>query len=278
MGGPCKYQIIDKYVNDDFILNYVVPKMKERVCKNVCIILGTALLYFCFTNQADCQVPHSILSCVHSAFGAIERRAEDPVPVNPVRKIVLILSGQEGEVYLDEAVEEETVVGGRNDEVLGAGQRPASITDRPTREQLRALHSQLAAVKAAIHRLERRMEEDKVFSNRNYLSLQANIKRIALSPGKPIGRDTTQLRHVPNQVSLSSNPRTIYDLWDEYTLGLGGRKAAKEYTPRERGKVKYKYTRRKVVWDTISMLPNSGLHLHVATKKEYIITMGGTRQ
>ena len=74
---------------------------------------------------------------------------------------------------------------------------------------------------------------------------------------------------MPQQVSLSSNPKTIYDLWDEYTIGLGGRKPAKEYTPRERGKVKYNYTRRKAVWDTISMLTNSGLHSHVAIDRIY---------
>ena len=61
MGGPCKYTIIDKYVNDHFILNYVVPNMKERVSKNVCIILGTALLYYCFTHEANGQIRPSIL-------------------------------------------------------------------------------------------------------------------------------------------------------------------------------------------------------------------------
>ena len=111
------------------------------------------------------------------------------------------------------------------------------------------------------------MEEEKVCSNRHYQSLQANIKRIALSPGKPIGR--AEHRHVPQNISLSSNPRTLYDLWDEYAIGLGGRKPAKEYTPSERGKVKYKYTRRKVVWDTISKLTNSGLHSHVAIDRVY---------
>ena len=112
------------------------------------------------------------------------------------------------------------------------------------------------------------MEEEKVCSQRNYQSLQSNIKRIALSPGKPIGRALPR-RLVPQQTSLSSNPRTLYDLWEEYTVGLGGRKPAKEYTPTERGKVTYKYTRRKVVWDVITTLTNSGLHSHVAIDRIY---------
>ena len=158
-------------------------------------------------------------------------------------------------------------MGGRNDEVMGAGCRPASITDRSMQEQLRALHLQLATLKGAIHRLEQQMEDEKVRSNRHYQPLQANIKRIALSPGKPIGRPES--RYVTPSITLSQNPRTLYDLWDEYTLGLGGRKPAKDYTPNERGKVKYKYTRRKIVWDTISTLTNSGLHSHVAIDRIY---------
>ena len=47
--------------------------------------------------------------------------------MNPVKKVILILSGQQGEVYLDEMVEEEEA--GWNDEDGAVGHRPAaSIT------------------------------------------------------------------------------------------------------------------------------------------------------
>lgn len=39
--------------------------------------------------------------------------------------------------------------------------------------------------------------------------------------------------------SLSRTPRTIHALWQEYEFGTGGRKAAKDFTMAERGKVKY---------------------------------------
>ena len=70
-------------------------------------------------------------------------------------------------------------------------------------------------------------------------------------------------------MSLSANPRSLFDLWEEYTNGIGGRKPAKSYTPVERGKVKYKYTRRKIVWDVITKLTNSGLHSHTAIDRIY---------
>ena len=264
MGGPCKYVVTDEYIDNDFILNYVVPKMRSRVDEQVCVILGTALLYFCFTHQAVAEVPPSILSAVHTAYRSIDRRPGDAVPNNPVKKVLLILSGQEGEVYLDEAVEDAEA--GRNDD-SGGGLRPTSITDRPTRDQLRALHSQLVVVKSSISKLERMITEEKVTAQRYYQSMQANIKRIAMSPGRRIPTAVEPV--VREQVTLSSNPRTLYDLWEEYNTGIGGRKAAKHFSPSERGKVKYKYTRRKVVWEVITKLTNSGLHANTAIDRIY---------
>ena len=56
---------------------------------------------------------------------------------------------------------------------------------------------------------------------------------------------------VPYEAMLSNCPRSLFELWQEYEFGLQGWKAAKRFTSRERGRVKYKYHRRKVVWDTI---------------------------
>ena len=55
--------------------------------------------------------------------------------------------------------------------------------------------------------------------------------------------------------SLSPHPRSLHQLvWQEYKFGIDGRKAAKLFTPQERGKVKHKYHQRKVVWDCIARL------------------------
>lgn len=53
---------------------------------------------------------------------------------------------------------------------------------------------------------------------------------------------------------LCKTPKTVYDLWVEYTAGLGGNKPACQFTAKERGKVKFKYCRRKIVWDVIHEL------------------------
>jgi Transcriptional activator of glycolytic enzymes len=71
--------------------------------------------------------------------------------------------------------------------------------------------------------------------------------------GGPVGEHPVEYA-----VSLSSCPRNLYALWEEYEFGLNGQKAAKRFTSRERGRVRYKYTRRKIVWDRITLMIRQG--------------------
>ena len=60
------------------------------------------------------------------------------------------------------------------------------------------------------------------------------------------------------ECSLLPNPRDLFVLWQEYEVGVGGRKAAKLFTRVEKGKVMFKYCRRKIVWECIHRLVRSG--------------------
>ena len=70
----------------------------------------------------------------------------------------------------------------------------------------------------------------------------------------------------PAQLSKVAN---LYELWQEYEFGIGGNKGAKYFTSYERGKVKHKYTRRKVIWDCIQRQINRGLQYNVAIDRIY---------
>jgi hypothetical protein len=59
---------------------------------------------------------------------------------------------------------------------------------------------------------------------------------------------------VPFLVTLSLHPKDLYILWQEYEFGIGGRKPARQFTMQERARVKFKYCRRKIVWDVIDCL------------------------
>ncbi len=72
--------------------------------------------------------------------------------------------------------------------------------------------------------------------------------------------------------SLSPNPKNLYKVWQEYQAGIGGRKAAKLFTAKERsGKVTHKYHRQKVVWRMVSRLVQVGLTADTAINQIYAV-------
>ena len=76
--------------------------------------------------------------------------------------------------------------------------------------------------------------------------------------------------------SLGPNPKTLYILWDEYMNGVGGRKPAKDFTRQERGRVKFKYHRRRHVWNVVARLVNGGVSADVALDKIYAVSGVGS--
>jgi hypothetical protein len=54
--------------------------------------------------------------------------------------------------------------------------------------------------------------------------------------------------------SLSSRPTDLYVLWKEYEFGIGGSKAAKDFTYREKGVSRAIFCHRKVFWDVVLRL------------------------
>jgi hypothetical protein len=72
-------------------------------------------------------------------------------------------------------------------------------------------------------------------------------------------------------LALSPRPRNLHILWQEYEFGLGGRKPARQFTAIERGRVKFKYCRRKVVWDIIDRMVRGGFTAQVAIDKIYVV-------
>ena len=59
-------------------------------------------------------------------------------------------------------------------------------------------------------------------------------------------------------------------MWEEYSKGLNGAKAAKDFTTEQRGAVKHKYCQR-IFWDWVTRLVNSGLSANVAIDQIYTV-------
>jgi hypothetical protein len=77
--------------------------------------------------------------------------------------------------------------------------------------------------------------------------------------------------------TLMPTPRSLHDLWSEYLHGVGGRKPARLFSYTERGGCsKHRYSRRKIVWDTLSGLVRQGHTLEIAIDKIYGVFGGQT--
>ena len=93
------------------------------------------------------------------------------------------------------------------------------------------------------------------------VTINSNVCRIATQPvirrSIPSSSSARETTTTPN-AQLSRSPKSLYLLWDEYERGLGGNKAAKDFTERERGAVKYNYYRRKILWEVVERLIRRG--------------------
>ena len=70
--------------------------------------------------------------------------------------------------------------------------------------------------------------------------------------------------------SLSAKPKSLHDLWTEWTHGLGGHKPACDFTQAERGGVnKYTYCRRNCFWSVVCAHIRSGKNANETIDKIY---------
>lgn len=59
-------------------------------------------------------------------------------------------------------------------------------------------------------------------------------------------------------LAILGRPKTLLELWHEWLFGLNGNKPAKNFSPRERGKQKHKYSKRKHFWGAMIKLIRAG--------------------
>ena len=77
--------------------------------------------------------------------------------------------------------------------------------------------------------------------------------------------------HIDPNATLAPRLRSLHDLWTEYIVGIGTRRAAHSFTAAERGRCKHKYSRRKKVWMVVSSLVGAGISAQVAIDRIYAV-------
>jgi hypothetical protein len=234
IGGPCMYALkTNSGVSDDWLAEYVVPNILRRFPRQVGMVLGRALLWACFDEVMKELLPAALLTRILTAYAAIRRLPEGE---SPVKKVLLVVTGDEDQVNIEE-------IGGDADHDGDADQQAAMRqVGGSTREELLALHAQNTALRREIEELKTQQSLHAQRIEHNFTRLNTNIRRIAVQPAQRVG--AMNLAGNENNINanyvstLSPTPRSLYILWQEYEVGIGGRKPARLFTPVERGKVK----------------------------------------
>ena len=103
LGGPCRY-VLEDHVDEEFVLNYVVPNIRKRFNDETALIFGTALLYSIFcVDDATNNVPSSIALCVCAAYTSAGLDTSKP----PVRRVPVVCTGHKGEIYINDIVTDQ---------------------------------------------------------------------------------------------------------------------------------------------------------------------------
>ena len=159
MGGPCKYIVKEgSGVTNYFLLHHVTPHIAQRFPESVTLVLAKALLWMSLSQNGGESVPENIYNRIHNAYR--NARVLDQ-GINPIDKIPLVISGHEGEVYMDPVV---NVMGNAGGSVEGNGNGAAAgaFAERPVRQQLMALYSVVMQLCQSVDILRTNIEEDRV--------------------------------------------------------------------------------------------------------------------
>lgn len=204
------------------------------------------------------MVPATIRQRVVTAYNALgeDLRLEDNQ--NPIEKVELVCYESDGAVVIDEIPNDIQMVQG------GGG--------NPDADWKNAMFAKVSNMERRQIIIQNNQANHYAMFDRRFRALEANTGRIALQPVvRPVHRagGGGEGQAGAPAATLSTCPRNLYVLWQEYEFGVGGRKPARQFTSVERGRVKFKYSRRKIIWNAIDRMVRGGDTAQVAIDRIY---------
>jgi hypothetical protein len=264
-GGICVYKLKeDCGLSDEWLIEHVAPAIRAKFGDGVAAVLAKPLLWACLDGDCADMVPEYIRARIITALGEVSDRINVPDGENIVDKVYTIAREVEGEVVFTEVPTENSGVGSGapigDVEWKNAMFAKVVATQRTSIDTHNAVTSHYSEFSKRLKRVEQNQQRSELFRT---------SRAAAGGGGRVVGGGVPARDERLNPANLVACPKTIYDLWVEYTTGLGGNKAACEFTEHERGKVRYKYCRRKIVWDTISNMCRRNMSADVAIDRIY---------
>jgi len=244
IGGPIKYALKqDCGLDREWLRSHVVPNIVACTAfsEGVADVLALPLLWASF--ESTVCMPDYIRDRITTAYSAITNNLQG----NPVVKVPLLIIGHDDIVDIqpilstNDGIHTQNSMTERNNELFDlvysqnvtVTTKLAGIETRIS-DQSASFGHELGLVRQSINRLQPAMHYR--FHDR---SQQRSVNVVA-------NQQQAEAPTVITLAQLQRNPKTLHALWQEYNVGVGGMKAAKDFTEKERGKVKVLYCRRKV--------------------------------
>jgi Transcriptional activator of glycolytic enzymes len=202
---------------------------------------------------------------------------------NPMEKKALVISGNEATLIINQLDNERRPEQANNPNPGVANIDGGHLDMHSGRQMMGTILHQLNCLQTEINNLRTDItayrEADRQAVMAQFRIVHTNIRRIANQPNRRMQQAAEQQQQQqevvrlapPLPAELSPMPKNLYDLWQEYQIGIAGRKPARNFTAQERGRCKFKYCRRNFVWKLIVKLVNAGITAQAACDRIYNI-------
>ena len=289
VGGPIKYELKrGSNVSDAFILQYVCPHIASFFPSQMALVFGKALLWGIFDEQFSIGLEAQLVENVRAVVNNITNDLE--MDENPVKKVPLMVSGEEATLVLNEIIDDDD-----NDNGGGGGGNNGSNavgSDQCIRGQMQLVLSTVRMLSRQNEEMKSDLQVFKITCNTLLEQLNENVKRVSLIPGarhartrggggvarieppevdSATNRGNTRRAPPQYQSTLMKNPKSLYVLWQEYEFGIGGRKPARQFSSKERGGVKFCYSLRNHYWKLVDKMILRGYTHTAAIDKIYSV-------
>jgi hypothetical protein len=279
--GPCAYKLKDGItaVTTSMLVDQIAVASKHTLGHEVAKTLALPLLWAAMEPSSSYPfdlMPQKVKERIIEAYTV----AGGSPSLNPVGRVGLHATGDGGQLQLIEMIEmvdEDMETSHGHSAVIVSGVNPS-------RQEVAALHAQMFALKRQMIDVMNELHRVHSANLCEFNKMSVVLKRIAL---QPVVRPTASVERVSASVAgidnsqslnrfqqrarprLCKRPKDLFQLWHEYQFGCNGGKAAKDYTPQERGANKFAYSRRKLFWDVVSKLVRGGYTSDAAIDKVY---------
>lgn len=289
IGGAIKYELrSNSRISNDWLVEHVSKNIASLFPRQMAIVLGKALLWAICDDEASQFIDSAMVQRVRTDVRSLNGcYTAGLTSMNPVRKVPLIVNGEEGVLIINEL--EDDV----DDVNLGHGVQAGGI-GRSDSNQIRMLVSAVKSLSRQNEEMKNELHIFKTTCNTLLSQLNTSVKRISIIPGIR-SRGRSQVGHVgngsnpsspssaaggteintnnaiPYESTLCKCPKSLHVLWQEYEFGVGGRKPAKLFSARERGRVKFNYSLRNHFWLLMNRMILRGYTHAAAIDKIYSV-------